>query len=67
MLLRHTARLEEEAADIERAIAAVLDAGYRTRDIASGSTHVLSTAEMGQLVCEAVAEVADIRHAYHAV
>jgi len=28
---------------------------------------VVSTAEMGELVCEAVAGVADMRHAYHAV
>src|SRR5207237_5658657 len=34
MLLRHTAHLEDEAADIEAAIESVLDAGYRTRDIA---------------------------------
>jgi 3-isopropylmalate dehydrogenase len=68
MLLRHTARLEHEAADIEAAISAVLDAGYRTVDIGRGTGgHLVSTAEMGQLVTEAVAEIADIRHAYHAV
>ena len=68
MLLRYTARLEDEAADIETAIRAVLDAGYRTPDIARGTGgHLINTAEMGQLVTEAVAEVADMRHAYHAV
>jgi 3-isopropylmalate dehydrogenase len=68
MLLRQTARLEDEAADIEAAIRAVLDAGYRTADIARGTGgHLISTTEMGQLVSEAVAEVADMRHAYHAV
>jgi 3-isopropylmalate dehydrogenase len=68
MLLRHAARLEDESADIEAAIGAVLDAGYRTPDIARGTGgHVISTTEMGQLVAEAVAEVADMRHAYHAV
>ncbi len=68
MLLRHTARLEDEAADIEAAIRAVLDAGYRTADIAHGTGgHLISTTEMGQLVSEAVAEIADMRHAYHAV
>jgi len=68
MLLRQTAQLEPEADDIEAAIGAVLDAGYRTADIARG-THgrVVSTTEMGQLVTEAVAEFADMRHAYHAV
>ena len=68
MLLRHTARLEDEAADIEAAIQAVLDAGYRTADIARGTGgRLISTTEMGQLVLEATAEVADMRHAYHAV
>lgn len=68
MLLRHTARLEHEANDIEAAIDSVLDAGYRTPDIARG-THgnIVGTTEMGQLVTEAVAEFADMRHAYHAV
>src|SRR5258708_27866354 len=68
MLLRHTARLEHEADDIEAAIESVLDAGYRTPDIARGPHgNILSTTEMGQLVTEAVAEFADMRHAYHAV
>ena len=68
MLLRQTARLEDEAVDIEAAIGAVLDAGYRTRDIAQGTSgHLIGTSEMGQLVAEAVVEIADMRHAYHAV
>ena len=68
MLLRHTARLEDEAADIESAISAVLELGYRTQDIAQGTSgHLVGTAEMGQLVAEAVVEIADMRHAYHAV
>ena len=68
MLLRHTADLKGEAADIEAAIRVVLDAGYRTQDIA-GTTgeHRVTTAEMGQLMTEAVAGIADMRHAYHAV
>ena len=68
MLLRFTARLEDEATDVEAAIRNVLDNGYRTRDIASGAnTSLSSTSEMGQMVSEAIAEVADMRHAYHAV
>jgi 3-isopropylmalate dehydrogenase len=68
MLLRHTARLEHEASDIESAIGSVLEMGYRTPDIAQGTGgHLISTSEMGQLVSEAVAEIADMRHAYHAV
>ena len=69
LLLRHTARLEREAQDIEAAIETVLRAGYRTPDIARGpgSHLVVGTSEMGRLVVEALAEVADMRHAYHAV
>jgi len=68
MLLRQTAGLEVEAADVEAAISAVLNNGYRTRDIAQGTGgHLISTAEMGQLVTEAVFEIADMRHSYHAV
>jgi 3-isopropylmalate dehydrogenase len=69
LLLRHTAHLEREAQDVEQAIRAVLDAGYRTPDLrhdANGKC-VVSTTEMGTLVTEALAEVADRRHAYHAV
>ena len=36
MLLRHTAKLEDEAAEVEAAIQGVLAGGYRTRDIADG-------------------------------
>jgi 3-isopropylmalate dehydrogenase len=68
MLLRHTAKLEEEASDIENAIGDVLDAGYRTIDIARGTGgKVVSTVEMGDLIADAVAGVADMRHAYFAV
>ena len=66
MMLRHSAGLEREADDIELAIEHVLNAGYRTADIAAGG-HVSRTAEMGELICEAVAEIADMRYAYHAV
>jgi 3-isopropylmalate dehydrogenase len=66
MLLRHSADLEREATDIELAIQHVLDAGYRTADIAAGG-YVSRTAEMGELICEAVTEIADMRYAYHAV
>ena len=68
MMLRHSGQLEQEARDIEQAIQLVLEAGYRTRDIARDeSDQLATTTEIGQLVMEAVAEVADLRHAYHAV
>ena len=68
LLLRHTAHLEQEAQDLEAAIATVLGAGYRTPDLDRGnSKYVTTTAEMGSLVVESIAEVADMRHSYHAV
>ncbi len=68
MLLRYTANLEQEAEDIEEAINYVLKAGYRTPDIKSPVDGVIaSTSEMGELITDALAEIADRRHAYHAV
>ena len=69
MMLRHSAQLEQEATDIELAIEHVLDSGYRTPDIADNSStgYMATTKEIGEMVCEAVAEVVDMRHAYHAV
>ena len=68
MMLRHSFNLEQEAADVELAIEHVLEAGYRTPDIAEGTGgYVVKTAEMSERICEAVTEIADMRHAYHAV
>ena len=68
LLLRHTARLESEAQDVEASIRAVLERGYRTADIRGGAARcIVGTEEMGTLIAEAVAEAADMRHAYHAV
>lgn len=68
MLLRHTAHLEQEARDIEEAIRIVLDAGYRTPDLKDAAGNYTSgTSEIGTQVVEALAEIADRRHAYHAV
>jgi 3-isopropylmalate dehydrogenase len=68
MMLRHSFKLEQEACDIELAIERVLEAGYRTPDIAQGTGgYVVTTNEFGEVICEAVTEIADMRHAYHAV
>jgi 3-isopropylmalate dehydrogenase len=67
LLLRYCgAHLEQEAAAIEAAIRAVLDAGRRTPDLARGrSKSIVKTAEMGSLVAEALAKIAhDTRPAY---
>jgi 3-isopropylmalate dehydrogenase len=68
MMMRHTMDLPNVASDIEAAMESVLEIGYRTRDIAIAPTdRVVGTFEMGELVSNAIAAVADMRHAYHAV
>jgi 3-isopropylmalate dehydrogenase len=68
LLLRHTARLEREAQDVESAIRLVLEGGYRTADIrGDAGRYIVGTEGMGALVSETLAELADMRHAYHAV
>src|SRR5919204_1230556 len=68
MLLRYSAKLEQEARDVEYAIHSVLDAGYRTADLARGRPRtVVTTSEMGAQVERVVADILDGRKAYHAV
>jgi 3-isopropylmalate dehydrogenase len=68
MLLRHTAHLEQESQDVEKAIRVVLEAGHRTPDLKNGAGNDTSgTSEIGTRVVEALAEIADRHHAYHAV
>ncbi len=62
MLVRHSFGLEKEAALIEKAVDAVLSAGYRTKDIASrdaaaaAEEKIVGTREMGQRVLEFLAK-----------
>ena len=70
MVLRHSANLDQDARAIEQAVQKVLDAGYRTADIARGQQPgqtPVSTQEMGKLVHQALAESIDRRQAMHAV
>ena len=53
MALRHALGLEHEAAAVEEAVDAVLDAGLRTADIAAGAEPI-STTEMGDAVVSAL-------------
>ena len=58
LVLRHSAGLEKEAALIETSVRKVLEAGYRTADLARGNTTnftVLNTTEMGDKVRETIA------------
>ncbi len=54
MLLRHSFGREEDAARLERAVRSVLAAGYRTADIMQPDARRVGTAEMGDLVAEAI-------------
>jgi 3-isopropylmalate dehydrogenase len=49
MLLRHSLELHDEAAAIEKAVAASISAGVRTADIAAGGP-VASTSQAGEAV-----------------
>ncbi len=50
LLLRYSLGLEAEAQAVEAAVAATLEAGYRTPDIASEGTQSIGTVEMGDQV-----------------
>jgi 3-isopropylmalate dehydrogenase len=54
MLLRHSLGLAEEARTVESAVAAVLEAGHRTADLALPGQTPASTRRMGDLVIEAM-------------
>ena len=68
MLLRYTAKHDQAAEAIEKAINQVLEVGYRTADIASGDNKKLvSTTEMGELVAQRAVENASVVQTFHAV
>jgi 3-isopropylmalate dehydrogenase len=55
MMLRYSLSLPKEADAVEKAVESVLDAGYRTPDIAGGKDNtVVGTKKMGDLVIEAL-------------
>lgn len=54
MLLRHSLAREPDATRIERAVRAVLAAGYRTADIMQPGMRRVGTIEMGNLVVDAI-------------
>ena len=56
MLLRHSLGLEAEAGVVQEAVAAVLDAGHRSPDIAQTGATTVTTEQMGNLVVSALAE-----------
>ena len=50
MLLRHSLGLEAEATQVEAAVAAVLDEGFRTADLVPAGQQAVATTEMGQAI-----------------
>jgi len=54
MMLEYSFKLPELAARVHRAIAAVIDKGYRTADIASQGKTLLTTSQMGETICSAI-------------
>jgi 3-isopropylmalate dehydrogenase len=56
MMLRHSFRLNTEAACVEAAVNWVLANGYRTRDLVKADEPAITTSEMGRAVAKAVRE-----------
>ncbi len=56
MLLEHGLRQPAAAARLHRAVAAVLEAGWRTADLRAAGGTVVGTARIGELVAEAIAD-----------
>ena len=54
MLLRYSLKLEKEAQVIEQAVHQVIDAGYRTPDLAQPGMKILGTNEIGDLVAQTI-------------
>jgi 3-isopropylmalate dehydrogenase len=54
MLLRFSLELDDEAQAIEDAVQAVLEAGYRTKDIREEGASLVGTKEMGNLIAERI-------------
>jgi 3-isopropylmalate dehydrogenase len=54
MMLEYSFKLPELAVRVQRAIAAVIDKGYRTADIASPGKSLLTTTQMGETICKAI-------------
>ena len=54
MLLRHSLGLSQEAAEVEAAVARVLERGYRSADLARPGETAIGTRAMGERVIEAL-------------
>ena len=54
LMLRHTFRLEKEAASVEAAVVSALEGGLRTRDLARAGEKSVKTEEAGRRIVELV-------------
>lgn len=54
MMLKTSFHMDDAAAAVEAAVARVIDAGYRTADLAEPGCHSVGTAAMGDLVAQAI-------------
>jgi len=54
MMLRYSAGREDAASAIEAAVQRVIRAGLRTKDIHTEGTRLVSTAEMGKAIVDAL-------------
>ena len=54
MMFRYSFQLAAEADCVEQAVDAVLEAGWRTADIAAPGEKAIGTVEMGRLICEKI-------------
>ena len=66
MVLRHSAKLEQDAVAVETAVRTVLEQGHRTADLVRGAKGI-STQEMGNQVHQVLSDLIDRRQALHAV
>lgn len=68
LLFQHTVNQLQAARSVESAIESVLEAGYRTADIAGPDCKKLvSTSEMGDLILGEALITAEVNHCFHAV
>ncbi len=56
MLLRHSLDLEAEAAQVEAAVAAVLDEGFRTADLVPAGQQAVATTQMGLAIAARIGD-----------
>jgi 3-isopropylmalate dehydrogenase len=56
MMLRHSFHLDAEADCVEAAVAAMLNSGHRTRDLAKAGQPAISTTEMGSRIVATIRE-----------